>query len=98
MPYSERICSNSIIKLDGNHAMGKLKYIHTRNTSKTHLLQLKRRYLVLNEEERKQENKKEKLTKSLHLTHEMTRRLNYNLNPRNFAQTKSMRKPQSGSK
>ena len=98
MRYSERICSNSIIKLDGNHAVSKLKYIHKRNTSKTHLLQLKRRYLVLNEEERKQENKKEKLTKSLHLTHEMTRRSNYNLNPRNFAQTKSMRKPQSGSK
>ena len=87
MRYSERICSNSIIKLDGNHAMSKLKYIQTRNTSKTHLLQLKRSYLVLNEEERKQENKKEKLTKSLHLTHEMTRRSNYNLNPRNFAQS-----------
>ena len=98
MRYSERICSNSIIKLDGNHAMSKLKYIHTRNTSKTHLLQLRRSYLVLNEEKRKQENKKEKPTKSLHLTHEMTRGSNYNLNPKNFAQTMSIPKPQSGSK
>ena len=61
MRYSERICSNSIIKLDGNHAVSKLKYIHKRNTSKTHLLQLKRRYLVLNEEERKQERKANKI-------------------------------------
>ena len=61
MRYSEGICSNSIIKLDGNHAMSKLKYIHTRNTSKTHLLQLKRSSLVLNEEERKQERKANKI-------------------------------------
>ena len=90
MRYSERICCNSIIKLDRNHAMSKVKYIHTGNTSSEtqHLLQLKRSYWVLNEEERKQENKNEKLTKSLHLTHEMTRRSNYNLNPRKLRTNK----------
>ena len=39
------------------------------------LLQLKRSYLVLNEEE----NKKEKLTESLHLKVKIARRSNYNI-------------------
>jgi len=50
---------------------------------------------------KKKENKKGKLTESLHLTVEMTKMLNYNFNPENFAQTdkkKSLPKPQSGCK
>ena len=53
--------NQSKFKLSRNHAM---KYMDTRNTnfSSKH----KRSYLVLNEEQRKQGNKKEKLTESLH--------------------------------
>ena len=39
---------------------------------------MKRSYLVLNEEKRKQGNKKEKLTESLHLTVKIARKLNDN--------------------
>ena len=54
MQYSERICCNSVIKLDRNH-----NEINTHRTLQKHnnLLQLKRSYLVLSEEERKQERK-----------------------------------------
>ena len=45
-------------------------------------LQLKWSYLVLNEEKRKQRNKKEKLTESLHLTVKIARRSNYNIDLR----------------
>ena len=53
--------------------------------------------MVLNEE-KKQGNKKEKLTESLHLTVKIARRSNYNIGLRNFANTKSLPKPQSDSK
>ena len=49
---------------------------------------MERSHLVLNEEKRKQGNKKEKLTESLQLTVKIA----------NFASTKSLPKPQSGSK
>ena len=42
-------------------------------------LSLKRGYLVLNEDERKQGNKKEKLTESLHLKVKIARRSNDNM-------------------
>ena len=54
--------------------------------------------MVLNEEKSKQGNKKEKLTESLHLMVKIARRSNYNIGLRNFASTKSLPKPQSGSK
>ena len=60
-----------------------LKYTHgTLQNYQNHnnLLELKRSYLVLNKEERKQE-RIGKLTASFHLTVEVTRRSNYNLNP-----------------
>ena len=62
-------------------------------------LKLKRSYLVFNEEKRKQGNKKEKLTESLLLTVKMAKRSNdiLTLVFRNFAWTKSLRKPQSES-
>ena len=41
--------------------------------------------MVLNEEKRKQGNKKEKLTESLHLMVKIARRSNYNIGLRNFA-------------
>ena len=43
------------------------------------LLQLKRSYLVLNEEKSKQGNKKEKLTESLHLIVKIAKRSNDNM-------------------
>ena len=45
------------------------------------MLQLKRSYLVLNEE-KKHGEKKEKLTESLHLTVKIARRSNYNIDLR----------------
>ena len=53
---------------------------HTKHLVKKHndLLWLKRSYLVLNEEKRKQGNKKEKLTESLHLKMKIARKLNDN--------------------
>ena len=41
--------------------------------------------MVLNEEKRKQGNKKEKLAESLHLMVKVARRSNYNIGLRNFA-------------
>ena len=54
---------------------------HTERFVQKHnnFLYLKRSYLVLNEEKRKQGNKKEKLTESLHLTVKIARRSNYNM-------------------
>ena len=43
---------------------------------------IEKKLLVLNEEERKQGNKKEKLTESLHLTVKIARRSNYNIDLR----------------
>ena len=59
---------------------------------------IERCYLVLNKEKRKQGNKKGKLTESLHLTVKIARRSNYNFGLRNFGYTKSLPKPQRGSK
>ena len=59
---------------------------------------IEKKLLVPNEEERKQGNKKEKLTESLHLTVKIARRSNYNIGLRNLAETKSLPKPQRGSK
>ena len=63
--------------------------LQSRNEINTHMeqlvqkhnnvLQLKRSYLVLNEEKRKQGNKKEKLTESLHLMVKVARRSNDNM-------------------
>ena len=50
-------------------------YGHTKHLVQKH----KRSYLVLNEEQRKQGNKKEKLTESLRLTVKIARRLNDNM-------------------
>ena len=50
-------------------------YTHTEHLVQKH----KRSYLVLNEEKRKQGNKKKKLTESLHLTVKIARRLNDNM-------------------
>ena len=71
MRHSERICCYSI---SFNN------YIH-RNTSKTQQFALieERSYLVLNEEERKQERKANRI---FTLGGKMTRGLNFNLNPR----------------
>ena len=57
---------------------------HTERFVQKHnnFLYLKRSYLVLNEEKRKQGNKKEKLTESLHLTVKIARRSNYNIDLR----------------
>ena len=73
-------------------------YTHTERLVKKHnnFLYLKRSYLVLNEEKRKQGNKKEKLTESLHLTVKIARRSNYNIDLRK--QNHRPPKPQSGSK
>ena len=46
---------------------------------------IEKKLLVLNEEERKQGNKKETLTESLHLTVKIARRSNYNIGFRNLA-------------
>ena len=46
---------------------------------------IEKKLLVLNEEERKQGSKKEKLTESLHLTVKIARRSNYNIGLRNLA-------------
>ena len=56
---------------------------HTEHLVQKHndLLQLKRSYLVLNEE-KKQGDKKEKLTESLHLTVKIARRSNKNIDLR----------------
>ena len=54
---------------------------HTERLVQKHnnFLYLKRSYLVLNEEKRKQGNKKEKLTESLQLTVKIARRSDYNI-------------------
>ena len=54
----------------------------------------------LKKKKKKQGNKKEKLTESLHLTVKMARRSNYNIDLRKLRiyKTKSLPKPQSGSK
>ena len=54
---------------------------HTEHLVKKHnnFLQLKRSYLAHNEEKRKQGNKQEKLTESLHLTVKIARRSNDNM-------------------
>ena len=56
---------------------------HTEHFVQKHddLLSLKRSYLVLNKE-KKQGDKKEKLTESLHLTEKIARRSNYNIDLR----------------
>ena len=82
MPYnSEPVVLNSISKLGRNHAMN--LNTHTEHLVQKHndFLQLKRNYLVLNEE-KKQGNKTEKLTESLHLTVKIARRSNYNIDLR----------------
>ena len=60
--------------------------MHTQNTlfknTTISFNKLKRSYLVLNEEKRKQGNKKEKLVESLHLTVKIVRRSNYNIDLR----------------
>ena len=63
---------------------------HTERLVQKHnnFLYLKRSYLVLNEEKRKQGNKKEKLTESLHLTVKIARRSNYNIDLRKLSVNK----------
>ena len=67
---------------------GYLNVSNELNTHKEHLVQkhndffeLKRSYLVLNEE-KKQGDRKEKLTESLHLTVKIARRSNFNIDLR----------------
>ena len=55
---------------------------HTKHKNTTIFFNWKEVILVLNKEKRKQGNKKEKLTESLHLTVKIARRSNYNIDLR----------------
>ena len=84
---SEPVVLNSIIKLGRNHSM---KQTHTRNTSfkKTMIFFNWKEAIWSLTKKKKQGDKKENLTESLHLTVKIARRSNYNIDLRKLSVNK----------